>query len=252
MKILLSPAKLMSTDTDAVWAKSTTPQFLEHSERIMETLKTYSVNDLVKLMKISKDLAETNYQRNTQWKTKPSKTKGVQAGLAFQGEVYRGLDAKSLNEEAQSYLNQNLFILSGLYGILRPSDKIMLYRLEMGTRLDVNGSKNLYGFWKEILTEHINQKTKKNEIILNLSSNEYIKAIDSKKLKAQKVDVEFYDYKNGELKQIMVYFKQARGKMAKYCALNNINSLDELKLFNEDNYSFDDKLSEENKLVFIR
>lgn len=252
MKILLSPAKLMSIETEGTWAKSTTPQFLDNTQNIMDVLKTYNSNDLVKLMKISKDLAEINRERNSQWKPKPSKNKSLQAGLAFQGEVYRGLDAKTLDENAQAYLNQNLFILSGLYGILRPSDRIMLYRLEMGTKLDVNGSKNLYGFWKENLTEYINKKTKENEIILNLSSNEYIKAIDSKKIKAQKVDVEFYDYKNGELKQIMVYFKQARGKMTRYCALNNIHTLDEVKLFNEDNYSYDDKLSNENKLVFVR
>src|SRR5690606_31557110 len=161
-------------------------------------------------------------------------------------------DADNLSGEAQNYLNRNLFILSGLYGILSPSDRIMPYRLEMGSKLDVGNSKNLYGFWKEMLTDFVNSKTKKKEIILNLASNEYAKVLDKKKLKAQKIDVEFLDYKNGELKPIMVFFKQSRGAMARFCAENNIQDLDEVKLFKENGYGFDAKLSTEEKLVFIR
>ena len=128
----------------------------------------------------------------------------------------------------------------------------MLYRLEMGSKLDVNGSKNLYGFWKESLTDFVNSKLKKNEILLNLASVEYSKVLDDKKLKSPKIDVEFLDYKNGQLKPIMVFFKQARGMMARYCAENNVSTLDEVKLFNESNYAFDEKLSTEKKLIFTR
>jgi len=252
MKILISPAKLMSLETDGKWAKSSSPKFLSRSEVVMEKLKTLKTKDLEKLMSISKDLAEMNLERYANWKTKPAKKKSLQAALAFKGEVYRGLDAETLDENAQDYLNRNLFILSGLYGILRPSDRIMLYRLEMGSKLDVNGSKNLYGFWRETLTDFINSKLKKNEVLLNLASAEYAKALDNKKLKSPKIDVEFLDYKNGELKPIMVFFKQARGAMARFCAENDVQKPDEVKLFNENGYSFDAKLSTDEKLVFLR
>ncbi|SMC45016.1 peroxide stress protein YaaA [Moheibacter sediminis] len=252
MKILLSPAKLMSLETNGEWQKSTTPKFLSHSENVMNELVKLTPKDLEKLMSISTDLAEMNIERYADWKPKPTKKKSVQGVLAFKGEVYRGLDAESLNGNAQDYLNQNLFILSGLYGILKPSDRVMLYRLEMGSKLDVKGSKNLYGFWKETLTDFVNSKMKKNEILLNLASNEYAKVLDAKNLKGQKIDVEFYDYKNGELKQIMVFFKQARGAMARFCAENNVSTIDEVKNFNVNNYSFDAKLSTDEKLIFIR
>lgn len=252
MKILLSPAKLMSLETESSWNKSTTPKFLSHSEQVMDELKELSPKDIAKLMSISSDLSEMNMERYANWKSKPTKAKSLQAALAFKGEVYRGLDAESLDENAQEYLNQNLFILSGLYGILKPSDRVMLYRLEMGSKLNVKGSKNLYGFWKATLTDFVNSKMKKNEPLLNLASNEYAKVLDPKNLKSQRIDVEFYDYKNGELKQIMVFFKQARGAMAKYCAENNVYTVDEVKNFNENNYTFDDKLSTSDKLVFLR
>ena len=252
MKILLSPAKLMSLETKGNWNKSTSPKFLPQSEIVMQKLNSLKSKDLEKLMHISKDLAEMNLERNANWKSKPTPKKSLQAALAFKGEVYRGLDAETLNESAQNYLNQNLLILSGLYGILKPSDKIMLYRLEMGSKLDVNGSKNLYGFWQETLTDFVNSKLKRNEILLNLASTEYSKALKDKELKSSKIDVEFLDFKNGELKPIMVFFKQARGTMARYCAENEVSTLDEVKLFNENNYSFDEKLSTETKLVFTR
>lgn len=252
MKILLSPAKLMSLETEGQWKKSTTPKFLNGSEEIMQELINLQPKDLQKLMGISKELAEMNAERYLNWKPKPTKKKSLQAVLAFKGEVYRGLDAESLSEEAQDYLNQNLFILSGLYGILRPSDRVMLYRLEMGSQLNVRENKNLYGFWKGTLTDFVNSKTKSKEILLNLASNEYAKALDDKKLKAQKIEVEFLDYKNGKLKPIMVFFKQARGAMARYCAENNVQNLEEVKCFNENNYTFDAQLSTNNKLVFVR
>lgn len=242
----------MSLETESSWNKSTTPKFLSHSEQVIDELKKLSPKDIAKLMSISSDLSEMNVERYAQWKSKPTKTKSVQAALAFKGEVYRGLDAESLDENAQDYLNQNLLILSGLYGILKPSDRVMLYRLEMGSKLDVKGSKNLYGFWKETLTDFVNSKMKRNEPLLNLASNEYAKVLDAKNLKGKKIDVEFYDYKNGELKQIMVFFKQARGAMAKYCAENNVTTIDEVKNFNVNNYGFDPKSSTDEKLVFIR
>lgn len=251
MKILLSPAKMMSLETNTKW-KATTPQFLDYSQEVMSVMKEMNANDLEKLMKISREIADMNVERNHTWNIKPSAKQAIPAVLAFKGEVYRGLNAETLDENAIDYLNKNAFLLSGLYGILRPSDKIMLYRLEMGSKLDVNGSKNLYGFWKEILTPFVNSKLKKGEFILNLASHEYAKVLNRKELKAPVIDVEFQDYKNGELKKIMMYFKHARGAMARYCAENNVQTLDEVKAYNVDNYRFDENLSTQETLIFTR
>ena len=251
MKILLSPAKMMNLETDAKW-KATTPQFLEQSQKIMNVMKEMSATDLEKLMKISKDIADMNVERNQAWNVKPTAKKAIPAALAFKGEVYRGLDASTMDDDAISYFTKNAFLLSGLYGILRPSDKVMLYRLEMGSKLDVNGSKNLYGFWKDTLTPFVNSKLKKGEFILNLASNEYAKVLDRKSLKVPVYDVEFQDYKNGELKKIMMYFKHARGAMARYCAENNVTTLDEVKAYDVDGYRFDENLSTNETLIFTR
>lgn len=251
MKILLSPAKMMSLETNANW-KATTPQFLEHSKEIMDVMKEMTAGDLEQLMKISSTISEMNVERNQTWNTKPSAGESISAALAFKGEVYRAFDAETLSEDAQNYINNNVFLLSGLYGMLRPTDKIMLYRLEMGTKLDVNGSKNLYGFWKNILTPFFNSKLEKDEFILNLASNEYAKVLDKKALKVPMVEVEFQDYKDGKLKKIMMYFKHARGAMARYCAENNVQTLDEVKAYNIDGYRYDENLSKDGLLVFTR
>lgn len=252
MKILLSPAKLMSLESDGKWNQSAEPRFLEKSEIIMDKLSKLKPAELGKLMSISNELAELNFERNQNWTPKPKTKDTLQSILAFQGEAYRGLDPTTLNIKAQKWLDDNLMILSGLYGILSPKDKIMLYRLEMGSKFPVNDAKNLYGFWKEELTEFVNSKLKKGELLLNLASTEYAKAIDDKKLKSPKLEVKFLDYKNGVLKPIMAYFKHSRGSMARYCAENNINDIEGVKLYNEDRYAFDEKLSSENELVFVR
>lgn len=251
MKILLSPAKMMNLETNANW-EPTTPQFLSYSQQVMDVMKEMNASDLESLMKISKDLADLNVDRNQAWSINPTSEESVSAALAFKGEVYRALDAETLDKNAQNYLNEHVFLLSGLYGMLKPSDKVMLYRLEMGSKLDVKGSKNLYGFWKEILTPYFNTLLKENEFILNLASNEYVKVLDKKKLNAPMIEVEFQDYKDGKLKKIMMYFKHARGAMARYCAENNVQTLDEVKAFDVDGYRFDSNLSKENVLIFTR
>lgn len=251
MKILLSPAKMMNLETKASW-EATTPQFLSYSKEIMDVMKEMNATDLETLMKISKDIANMNVERNQMWNINPSANESVSAALAFKGEVYRALDAENLSVASQKYLSENVFLLSGLYGMLRPTDAIMLYRLEMGSKLDVNGSKNLYGFWKEILTPFFNSLLKEDEFILNLASNEYVKVLDKKKLKVPVVEVEFQDYKDGKLKKVMMYFKHARGSMARYCAENNVNTLDEVKNFKEGGYLYDENLSKDNLLIFTR
>jgi len=173
--------------------------------------------------------------------------------FAFTGEVYRGLDAKTLDEKAVKYLEKNYRILSGLYGLLKPSDKVMLYRLEMGRPFQFDSYKNLYEFWTDKVTEQLNSELKKGEYIINLASNEYVKVINRKKLKGQMIDFDFRQIQpDGKLKTIVVYTKHARGLMLRFCAENNVQTLDELKAFNYENYLIDEKLSTETNLVFTR
>ena len=137
----------MSLDSESIWNKTSTPPFISEAEIVMNSLKKLNPKDLMSKMKISQNLAEMNFERNLDWKSKPSTKESTTSILAFKGEVYRGLNAENLSESAQIYLNTNLFILSGLYGILRPSDRLMLYRLEMGTILEVEDAKSLYAYW---------------------------------------------------------------------------------------------------------
>lgn len=252
MKILTSPAKLMNIENSTQFLKTTDPHFIQEAELIQTSLKKKSPKYLSELMEISTKLADENWQRNQNWKPNPSAKESAPALLAFSGEVYRGLDAKSLDEKAVKYLQKNFRMLSGLYGLLKPSDKVMLYRLEMGRKFKFEGHKNLYEFWKEKVTEQLNSELKSKDIVLNLASKEYFKVIDKDRLKAPVIDFEFYDYKDGKLKTIVVYTKHARGLVARYCAQNEVKTLDEVKGFNLENYRIDEKLSTETKLVFTR
>src|SRR5690606_21407585 len=160
---------------------------------------------LSELMEISQKLADENWERNQNWNPKPSKKESAQAIFAFTGEVYRGLDARTMDQDSLKYLQKNYRILSGLYGLLKPSDKIMLYRLEMGRNFEFENYKNLYEFWRHRITEQFNSELKSKDIILNLASNEYFKVLDKKKLKAPVIDFDFYEMKSGKPKTIVVY-----------------------------------------------
>lgn len=252
MKLLLSPAKLMTTESSGFALKSSSPKFMKEAGFIHSFLKEKSSFELKKMMHISDALAQENWERNQKWKEKPSPKQSCQSLFAFTGEVYRGLDAKSLNQESLRYLQEHLFMLSGLYGLLKPTDRVMLYRLEMGSRFEFDTHKNLYFFWREKLTTYLNQQLKKSEWILNLASDEYVKVLDRKQLKSPIIDVEFKELKNGKLLPIMVYFKQARGLITRYCAENAIEKLEDVKSFNLQGYLFQPKLSSEQKLVFTR
>ncbi|MFC3157883.1 hypothetical protein SAMN05443633_104236 [Chryseobacterium arachidis] len=252
MKIVTSPAKLMNVENSTDLLKTTTPKFIEQAEFIQTYLKEKSPKYLSELMEISPKLADENWERNQRWKGKPTAKESAPAMFAFTGEVYRGLDAKTLDQNAVDYLQKNYRILSGLYGLLRPSDKVMLYRLEMGRPFEFDEYKNLYGFWKERITEHLNSELKKNEILLNLGSNEYFKVIDRKKLNHPVVDFDFYELKDGKLKTIVVYTKHARGLVVRFCAENNAQTLDDVKAFNYEGYRIDEEKSTDTKLVFTR
>lgn len=252
MKIVTSPAKLMNTENSTEFLKPTTPVFIEEADYIQSYLKQKSPKYLSELMEISPKLADENWQRNQVWKKNPTAKESCPALFAFTGEVYRGLDAQTLDKDAVAYLQKNHRILSGLYGLLKPSDKVMLYRLEMGRNFEFNSYKNLYEFWREKVTEQLNSELKTKDLLLNLASTEYFKVLDKKKLNAPVIDFDFYEMKSGKPKTIVVYTKHARGLVARFCAETNAKTLNDVKAFNYEGYLINEEKSTENKLIFTR
>ncbi|SHG88948.1 peroxide stress protein YaaA [Chryseobacterium sp. OV279] len=252
MKIITSPAKLMNVENSTDLLRSTTPKFIEDAALIQSYLKHKSPKYLSELMEISPKLADENWERNQRWKDKPTAKESAPAMFAFAGEVYRGLDAKTLDKNAVDYLQKNYRMLSGLYGLLKPSDKVMLYRLEMGRHFEFDQYKNLYEFWREKITEQLNSEMKKGEFLLHLASNEYGKVIDRKKLNHKVIDFEFYELREGKLKTIVVYTKHARGLVVRFCAETNARTLNDVKAFNYEGYLINEEKSTDTKLVFTR
>lgn len=252
MKIISSPAKLMNIENSTDLLRFTTPKFIEEAAFIHNHLKEKSPKYLSELMEISTKLADENWERNQKWKAKPSSKESAPALFAFTGEVYRGLDAKTLDKNAVDYLQKNFRMLSGLYGILKPSDKIMLYRLEMGRPFKFDQYKNIYEYWTEKVTDSLKSELKKTEFVLNLASSEYGKVIDRKKLDHKVIDVDFLEIRDGKPKNIVVYTKHARGMMARFCAETNAKTLNDVKAFNRDGYRIDEAASGDQKLIFTR
>jgi cytoplasmic iron level regulating protein YaaA (DUF328/UPF0246 family) len=252
MKIITSPAKLMNVENSTNLLRASTPKFIAQAEFIHSYLRHKSPKYLSELMEISSKLADENWERNQKWKPKPTAKESTPAMYAFTGEVYRGLDAKTLDKDAVDYLQKNYRILSGLYGLLKPSDKVMLYRLEMGRPFKFDDYNNLYEFWRDKITEQLNAELKKNEILLNLASQEYFKVIDRKKIANPIIDFEFYELKQGKLKTIVVYTKHARGMVVRFCACTNARTLNDVKAFNYEGYRIDEEKSTDIKLVFTR
>ncbi|WP_395057957.1 peroxide stress protein YaaA [Flavobacterium sp.] len=252
MKIVISPAKSLDFEKKLPNDQFTKPVYLKQTKEIVSVLKKLKPKDLSEMMHISDNLAQLNWQRNKEFKTPFTPENSRPAIYTFNGEVYIGLDSYSIPEEKLDILQNKLRILSGQYGILKPLDLIQAYRLEMGTHLPIGEHKNLYSFWKEALTNALNKELKKNELFINLASNEYFSVIDTKKLKVPVITPEFKDYKDGKLKMISFFAKKARGLMVRYIIDNNIETLDGLKGFNYEGYSFDANLSIGNTLVFTR
>lgn len=242
----------MNIENSTELFKTTTPKFIDEASFIHSFLKEKSPQYLSELMEISSKLADENWERNQKWKAKPGSKESAPAMFAFTGEVYRGLDAKTLDKNAVTYLQKNYRMLSGLYGLLKPSDKVMLYRLEMGRNFNFDSYKNLYEFWREKITEQLNSELKAKDIILNLASSEYFKVLDKKKLNVPVIDFDFYEIREGKLKTIVVYTKHARGLVIRYCAQNQVKTLNGVKGFNLEGYRIDEKLSTKTKLVFTR
>lgn len=252
MRILTSPAKLMKINNTNLLLEPTTPRFIEDSDFIQSYLKEKSPQFLSELMELSMKLAEENWERNQNWNKNPNENEASPALYTFTGEVYRGLDAPTLGQEEVAYLQEHYRMLSGLYGLLRPSDRIMLYRLEMGRKFQFEHYNNLYEFWSDKITEQLNSEISEDDFILNLASNEYFKVVNKKKLKAKVIDFEFYEMKSGKPKTIVVYTKHARGLVVRFCAEHKVKTLEEVKAFHYEGYLLNDELSTENKLVFTR
>jgi cytoplasmic iron level regulating protein YaaA (DUF328/UPF0246 family) len=238
MKILISPAKSLDFESKIPTNDSSEIPFLEQTKMLSQKMASKSKNELKKLMNISDQLAELNYQRFQNFSFPFSKENARQAVYSFSGDVYKGLDVYTIAEEHIDSMQNSLRILSGLYGLLKPLDLIQPYRLEMGTSLKVNSLNNLYEFWGSSMTDFLNQEMTKEELLVNLASKEYFKVIQSKNLKATLVTPIFKDYKNGKLKIISFFAKKARGQMARYILDNGIETLEELKGFDIDGYGF--------------
>ncbi|MBT3282101.1 MAG: peroxide stress protein YaaA [Cryomorphaceae bacterium] len=251
MKILISPAKSLDFETNIETSLRSTPLFSYKAKQINNTLKELSAPDLGILMSISPKLSDLNWSRNQDFQKSNSKQR--QAIFAFNGDVYEGIDAATISSSNHDKLQNTLRILSGLYGILKPFDEIKPYRLEMGTKLSINGSNNLYDFWNKDVTNSILKEIKGEDIIVNLASNEYFSVVDSSLIGNTIITPQFKDFKNGKLKIISFYAKKARGLMTRYLIDNNIESSSDIENFNSSGYMFSlDETSNPLEPVFVR
>ncbi len=212
-----------------------------------------SKKEISKLMDISDKLADLNYTRYKDFHEEHSKENSRPAMYAFNGDVYTGLDSYSVPVEKLDFIQDRLRILSGLYGVLKPLDLIQPYRLEMGTNVGLYSKKNLYEIWQKKITDSLNKEMEKEELFVNLASNEYYKAVNEKKLKAKVITPVFKDFKNGKLKIISFFAKKARGSMVRYIVNKEVETIEELKAFDYDGYKFsENESSNETELVFTR
>ena len=216
MKMVISPAKSLNFESNLPTEQNSNPCFLAEANRINYLLKEKTPAEISQLMKISEKLGNLNWERNQNFKLPFNKHNARPAVYTFDGDVYTGLDVFTLPPEKIQVLQESLRILSGLYGVLKPLDLIQPYRLEMGTKFPVDENKNLYDFWKQKITTFINDELEENELFVNLASNEYFSAIDSKVLRTAVITPQFKDFKNGTLKMISFYAKKARGMMVRY------------------------------------
>lgn len=255
MLFLLSPAKKLDYDSPlAADYPFEQPLFVEQAVELIEVLKTKTEQDIADLMKLSESLAALNVERYHQWEPTFDQTNSRQAILAFNGDVYEGLEAPTLTKPQLEWTNEHVFILSGLYGVLRPMDLMRPYRLEMGTRLETDKGKNLYEFWDTQLAEFINQSlvNHKNQVVVNLASEEYFKAVKKNALNYPVVQCVFKEERDGAYKIISFSAKRARGLMCRYAIENEIDTVDGLKDFDLEGYKYDAATSTEDSLVFLR
>lgn len=272
MLIVLSPAKNLDYESPLTTERYSQPDMLDSAEELIEALRELAPQDISSLMSISDKLGVLNYDRYQQWSRPFSTDNARPAVLAFNGDVYTGLEADTMSDDDLQFAQEHLRILSGLYGLLRPLDLMQPYRLEMGTRFANSKGKNLYEFWGNRITEAINDHMDsigsvdsiesvdstesvdsiESAVLINLASNEYFKSVKPKQLNAEVITPVFKDAKNGQYKVISFFAKKARGKMASYIIRNRITDAEAIKAFDLDGYYFDEASSEPNKPVFLR
>ncbi len=252
MLIVLSPAKSLDLDTPSTTRKTSTPDFLAQSGTLIELLRNYTPAELGSLMELSDNLSTLNVARYASWT--PELDQARQAIMAFNGDVYAGLDARSLKAGQLDYTQSTVRILSGLYGVLRPFDLIHPHRLEMGTRLANPAGRDLYAFWGNTVTDALNRAIaeKDAKVLVNLASEEYFKSVKPKHLSVPVITPVFEDWKNGKYKIISFFAKRARGLMARYAAVKGIADPQKLKAFNVDGYKLDRKASNQDTWIFRR
>jgi uncharacterized protein len=254
MLIVISPSKTLDFESSKFVAEFTQPEFVKEAGELIKQLRKLPAIRLQKLMQISPKLAELNRERFILWQPEFTPETARQALFAFRGDVYTGMDSDSFSREDIQAAQQNLRILSGLYGVLRPLDLIRPYRLEMGTLLKSGKHLGLYNFWKKKITNRIRKDLDQSgsNLLINLASIEYFKAIDTKKLKADIVTPEFRDLKNSEYKMVSFWAKRARGMMVRFILQNNISFAEQLHGFDSDGYKYNHELSKPQKPVFTR
>lgn len=252
MLIVLSPAKSLDLETPPTTKLHTEPSFLDHSEQLIHRLRDFSPAELGELMDLSDNLSALNVARYASW-TKDTR-EARQAVMTFNGDVYDGLDARTLAPRQLDYAQSRIRILSGLYGMLRPLDLIHPHRLEMGTRLSTARGKSLYDFWGDTIANALNQTAQEQgaETLVNLASEEYFKSVKPKALNLPVITPLFEDWKNGKYKIISFYAKRARGLMARYAAVKGITDPQKLKKFDIDGYTYVPDASSDKTWLFRR
>ena len=252
MKFLISPAKTLDLTSAPTVSQFSSPELLDEAQQLITTIKPYTPADIASLMKLSDKLATLNVSRYQEWEKEHTQDNSRPAIYTFMGDVYTGLDAYSLKENDMQYAQQSLRILSGLYGVLKPLDLMQAYRLEMGTSLKNERGTNLYQFWGDIIVNKINETLDEGELLVNLASNEYFKAVNKKKVAAPLITPNFLDEKNGKFKVISFYAKKARGQMARYMIENQIEDVAGLRKFRVGGYRYNKAESTATDLVFTR
>jgi len=254
MLLLLSPAKSLDFETPLAVVGHSQPLFAAQAAELMEVLKRKSPQQVAALMQLSDTLAALNAARYQAWSPKHTAKNARQAVLAFNGDVYDGLAARTLAPDELDWLQHHMCILSGLYGVLRPLDWMQPYRLEMGTALVTERGKDLYQFWGAQITDYVNKRLRadKTPVVINLASQEYFRSVDKKVLKARVIDCVFEDFRGGQYKIISFFAKRARGLMARFAATHALTLPEQLKAFDLDGYAFAPAQSTTDRLVFRR
>lgn len=254
MIIVISPAKTVDFETPPQTTKFSIPDFLTESNKLVREMRNYSRNDIKKLMHVSDKIADLNVARFKEFKTPFTPKNAKQAALAFKGDVYTGLNIDEYTAKDLDFAQKHLRILSGLYGILRPLDLMQAYRLEMGLKLQIKTTKNLYEFWDDQVTEALNAEFKKQKenSLINLASNEYFKVIQKNKLNGTIITPAFKEARDDGFKIIGIYAKKARGLMSSFIIKNKMTNPEDIKAFNMDGYKFNKKLSTDTDWTFTR